>query len=439
MDLVTGSVSKKLIQFSMPIIVVNVLAMAYTMIDSIIVSRFVGETGLSILSTSMSCILVGQCFIMGAAMCINILVGRWFGAKEYNKLGSGVVNIIGVNILFSLILSIIHILFVGNIVEVLKVPAQIQRSSMEIIVIYVLSFVPQSMVQIFSGILYGLGDSKNPTKYTVISQILNIIFDMIFILVFNLGVHGAAMASTLCIIINMIILAKITYIKIKPYMHTICLEMNIIKDYLKIALPSLLQQASMSFGNLLLQVIVNGMGVDFINGYVVACQVQNLMIIPIISCCNGYETFASINIGAKENKRVHSGFSWLIKAGILCSILLGVITLVFGKGIIHMYLDDGIAFDTALFYTWILIPNSFFLLTKYGMDSIFKANMKVILFTISSFISLISRVIFSYILVVYFGIYALAIATVLGNFIATIFNGSIYFKSYYHKDYSSIN
>jgi Na+-driven multidrug efflux pump len=276
-----------------------------------------------------------------------------------------------------------------------------------------------------TAMLNGMGNSKTPMFISVCCQILNIILDILAVPVLGFGVEGAAVASLISVVISMVwtyhhlhhALAGLS--SSKPALETDCL-----RQYVPLAVPSVLQQSIMSVGSLLLQVLVNVAGVAYINGYNVACTLNNLFLLPVISCCVGYETFAAQNLGAKNTERVKKGFLELLGAGFVLCLVLSLLTCLLSRPLIGLYLTDqtSTSFQFARTYLLLLIPNYLLLLAKYSVDGLFKAQMKVYLFTISSLIALACRIAFGYLLSPSMGLTALAYATLLGNLIAVIFN-----------------
>lgn len=432
MDLTKGNISKQLFIFTLPIIIMNILNQAYVIVDGVIVSRFAGERALSILASTSAILSVGYCLINGISSSNQILSANYYGKKEYDRLKNAIVTISKSGILFIVLLAGIYYIFAGSFLRMVDLPEKLIPDTMFLLRIYTLSFPIQVLCQIYCSSLNGMGDSKTPMITCISTQVLNIILDLIAIIIFDLGVIGAAYASVFSLFVSTVW----NYLVLQKKLNKLSVsngqfDNEILGMYVRLTIPSLLQQSVMSFGNLVLQRLVNLQGIEAINGYTVACNLNSFLFIPVIGYTSSYETFASQNIGSQNEERVKEGFKTLLfQCGILC-IVLSILTLVLSKSMIMMYLKDptSSSFSFANQYLIVLIPNFFALLLKYGIDGLFKAHFKIYLFTISSFIALSARILFSYLFVNEFGLIVLAFATILGNIVAILFN--VCMKVYY--------
>lgn len=428
MDLTQGSVSKQLVRFSIPIIIMQILNQAYGIADSVIVSRYAGEEALSVMSATMAVLTVGYCLVNGAGSACHIIIASFFGQRRYDRVKNAWNTIAWAGLLFSCVLALIYILFGQFFFEMVELPPTLMAQSVTLLRVYALSFGIQLISSIAFSVLNGLGDSKTPMVICTSTQILNILLDVIVVAWMDGGVIGAAFAS----IFSLAVSAAWGCFVMKKKLNTLsnrrsAFETDILGQYIRLTVPSMLQQSVMSIGSLLLQRLVNVQGTGAINGYTIACNINNFFIIPIIAFTTAYETFASQNLGAQEERRAQQGFqSMLAQCGVVC-VILSASTLLLAKPMISLYLPNasGYSFQFAYQYILILIPNFFGLLLKYSVDALFKAHMKIYLFTISSLISLGVRILFSYIFVSRMGLLALAAATVVGNVAAILFNWTV--------------
>lgn len=431
MDLTEGKISKKLIRFTIPVIVLQFLNQAYTLTDNIVVARFVGEESLSVLSTVNSCLLVAYCLMQGFSSATSILAANLFGSHSYARLRSMLRTILISVAAISTAIFLIYGIFAMPIFRLLSVPETIQEQCHSLIWVYALTLPPTYLCSICTSALNGMGDSKTPMFISTGSQILNIVLDILAVAVWNFGVMGAAVASLFSVCVAMVLTAFF----LRKTLHALpaetengCAdsqEKGAFCQYMNLAIPSILQQSILSIGTLLLQRLVNTAGVDYINGYTVATTLNSLLLLPIVSCCIGYETFAAQNLGAKKKDRVRSGFFGILASGLLVCVVLSLATWVFSKPLVGLYLTDpaSTSFAFARLFFLLLIPNYFLTLFKNSMDGIFKAKQKVYLFTISSLAAFGIRIVLGYALAPVWGLSALAYATAIGNFCAVILDG----------------
>lgn len=425
MDLTQGNITRNLIKFSIPIIIMNIIAQAYVIADSVIVSRFLGEGALSIISSAVSATVIGYCILNGLCAGCPVIIGRLFGEKNYDRIKDALCTFRISGCIATLIITIAYILFSKQLFTSLKLPAQLLDESILLTQVYAIGFITHFYSNMQYSTLNGIGDSKSSMVICTVSQIMNVFLDIIVICFFGWGVYGASIASTFsmfvsCVWGHFVISKKLNALSDKKGKFNI----EVFKDYMKLSIPSTLQKSVLSIGSLLLQRIVNMHGVDAINAYTISINIQSILVIPVMCYTMGYETFSSQNLGAKLEDRVKEGFTTILKTGFLLCIVLSILTIIFNKPMISLYLKDVNSTSFKLAYTFVLIytPNYFFVLYKHGIDALFKANMKVHIFTISSILTLCMQIVFAYATVDILGLSALIWGISFGNIIGGLFN-----------------
>lgn len=425
MDLTVGSIRKNLVRFTIPIIMMQILNQAYSLIDSVIVAHFAGELSLSVLASVNSCMTVGYLLINGAGAACHIIIGNLFGARKYEEVKKAKHTMYLVMLFFSSIIAGCYILFSGQLLDIMQIPAEIMEESMAVLWIYALNLPAIALCIISQSVLNGSGNSKSPMLIGVGTQILNLVLDYFAVAVWGYGVAGAAAAS----LFSAVLVSILMELRAGKQMAQFCRNKVVFTwEYLKqmtsLGIPSIVQQSVMAMGTLLLQVLVNKQGIDYINGYTVACTINSFIMIPVLACCSGYETFAAQNFGAGSNRRVKDGFRILLLYGMLFNLILAVLTVLLSGFFIQLYLKNpaSAAFTFAEYYLYILIPNYFVQFAKNSIDAIFKAQKKVYLVTASSILSLVCRVAMGWLFAGMFGILALAYTTTAGNLAALFFN-----------------
>lgn len=429
MDLTKGKVSTALLKFTMPIILMQILNQAYMVADSVIVSRFVNDTALSVWSSANNILLIGYAVLSGFNGASHIVVGRFYGERKYDEVKPTVFTLGLAGMLLGFFMTFIYIAFSKSVFVLMQLPEEILAQCTRVSIIYALSF-PLTGIQGAAGaVINGSGNSKTQTTICVSTQILNIVLDVIIIKCFGVGVEGAAWASDFSMLVSCVwniacahlILKKKT--SAKMYFSGASL-----KEYLVLAVPTIIQSSVLSIGTMALQVIVNQAGIEYINGYTVATTIFNLLLLPIVATSVGFETFASQNIGAKEDGRVKEGYHFLIKEGVIVCLVLSVIDIFFSGTLMAMYSLDvnGSGYAFAKLYLLFMVPNFFLQLVKYSIEALFKANLKMNLFAISSVLSLVCRIVFAFAGVSALGLTAMAWALLFGSAVSAVFD--IYWK-----------
>lgn len=424
MNLTKGNTAKTLVRFTLPILFMNLINQAYNIADGVITARFISERALSVLSAATAVLMVGYCLLTGAANACPVLIAQLCGKGARRELRGAVFTLAAASVGISGLLCAVYVVFAGLIVRAAQVPPEIAEDCEKLIALYAVGFIPTLLTQAGVAVLNGMGDSKNPTWMCISTQILNIFLNLLAVLVFDLGLWGVAAASVFSVLVNAVLAWVWVLRAIRGQGSGVYGSAGSLRRYGALAVPSMLQQSVMAFGNLILQVLVNRQGVAYINGYNVGGNLSNLLLVALIACCTGYETFAAQNLGAGAYGRVRAGFCTLLVVGAGLCAVLSLVTVFASDALISFYLSDpaDTAFVFARQYLLLLLPNLPLTLLKYGVDAVFKANLKVYLFTVSSLVSLGARIAFSFLAFGALGPAALAVGVVFGSGAALVFN-----------------
>lgn len=425
MDLTKGKVSTALLKFTMPVILMQILNQAYMVADSVIVARFVNETALSVWASANNILLIGYAVLSGFAGASHIVVGRFYGERKYDEIRPTVFTMGVAGMSLGVLMTVLYIAFSRAVFVAMRLPEEILTQCTELAMIYALSF-PLTGIQGAAGaVINGSGNSKTQTTICVSTQILNIVLDVIIISGFGIGVEGAAWASDFSMLVSCIWNVACAHLILKKKTQAkMYFSKTALKEYLQLAVPAIIQSSVLSIGTMVLQVIVNQAGIEYINGYTVATTIFNLLLLPIVATSVGFETFASQNIGAKAQDRVREGYHFLIKEGVAVCIVLTVTDIFFSGAMMSIYSLDvtGSGYAFAKMYLYLMIPNFFLQLVKYSIEALFKANLKMNLFAASSILSLVCRIGFAFLTVSSIGFITMAWALLFGSAISAAFN-----------------
>ncbi len=422
MDLTVGDIKKVLIKFAIPIIILQILNQAYMLIDSIIVSRYAGGNQFAILSNISTLTTLGYCLIQGGAIASNVIFAKLFGSNDYKEIMSAKKTFNIINLIYSIIIFLLYSLFAKQLLNLINIPSHLLNKSIIVLIVYALNFIPTSLIMVNQGILTGSGDSKTPMILCIVFQILNLILDYIAIAIYGYGVLGAAVASLIAAILS----AIFTYLKatsiVKDYYYKASFSINWLKKAVKLAIPSIISQSVLSLGSFILQIIVNGYGVEIINGYNVGLSLNNVVIMPIIALCTAYESFGGQNLGANKLDRVKKGYQTLLKIGLALCLIAMVITYLLKDFCVSLYITD----KTLTSYTYakqlflILSINYFILFIKSSFDSYYKAHQKMTYLAVISSICLATRIILCFALTNKIGPVFLAYACIISNLLGVL-------------------
>lgn len=409
--------------FFLPIMLGNLFQQCYNLVDSAVVGRYVGEQALAAVG---ACLALTNVFIFianGSGIGAAVIVGNHFGAKNYKKMKTAIFTSFIAFFLLSIALGLIGFLFGKTFMLWLKVPSDILEMSVIYLKIYFLGLPFLFMYNIIANLFNALGKSKYPLFFLIFSSILNVFLDLLFVIKFKSGIKGVAWATLISQGISSLFSFLVFMFRIKKYENsetyqkTNVFSFYELKNIVKIALPSVFQQSTISIGLLLIQSVVNSFGSQALAGFSVGLRIESLGSVAMVASGTALSTFVAQNIGANKYERIKKGY---ISANIL-SIIFGIIFFIlvrcFTNSIISIFLGESIseiAYKTAVAYLNYMSIVLCGLGFKQNSDGVLRGSQDMTAFTIGNVVNIVLRVAFPYIFAQKLGISAVWIATPIG-------------------------
>lgn len=335
-----GNIWKLLITFSIPLIIGNLLQQMYNTADSIIVGNFVGSNGLAAVGSGTALINLIIAFAQGAAVGAGVVVSQYIGADKKDKIKISVHTSICISIILGLILSLLGIFASPSLLIMMKTPKVVLKSSILYLQIYCGGLIFNVIYNMATGILNAAGNSKKPLVYLAIASFTNIILDLLFIKIFNLGVMGAAIATDIsqaisCILaIGYLLKVKSDY---KLYIKDLKINKETAVKIIKIGLPTAIQNMVISFSNVLVQSSVNAYGATAMAGYAAYLKIDGFNILPVLSISMAVTTFTGQNVGANRLDRVKKGMYSSLIMVLVYTAFIGAVLLVFSHQVLGLF------------------------------------------------------------------------------------------------------
>ena len=341
-DMTSGSPAKLIFGFAIPMFLGLLFQQFYSMVDTLIVGKFLGVNPLAGVgsTTSLNFMVLGFC--MGVCNGFAIPVAQMFGAKEEHRLRKYVTNGAWLCIGLSVVLTLIVVLACRTILTVMDTPEEIFEYAYIYIVIVFAGIPCTFLYNILAGIIRSLGDSKTPVLFLAIASAINIGLDLIFVLLFGMGVEGPAIATVLAQGISGIICLFYMYRKF-PVLHASRDEWKPELHYMGklcfIGIPMGLQYSVTAIGSLVLQTAVNGLGAMVVAGVTAAQKINMFISCPIESLGQTMAPYAGQNMGAGKIDRIGKGLKSAVLMGWGVSIICFLIAVLFGKQLTLLFVD----------------------------------------------------------------------------------------------------
>ncbi len=436
--------------FSLPIIIGNLFQQLYTMVDSAVVGRFVGEQALAAVGASYSLTVVFICVAIGGGVGSSVIVSKYFGARNFSAMKTAVSTAFLTFLGISIFLGAVGIVINRPLLVALKTPSDALDMALVYLRIYFLGLPFLFMYNVISSMFNALGKSRIPLVFLIFSSVLNVALDFLFVAVFKTGVAGAAWATLIAQGLSCVLSFAVfmnTLGKFKDSDDGVAAAEGVVSgvscgesfggcagaggrlscgslsrggyrkfrffdgrelaSMAKIAIPSILQQSTVSIGMMLVQSVVNSFGSEALAGYSAFSRIASIAIVPMAALNNSMSSYTAQNIGAGKPERVVKGYHAANLMVAFFAVILCVCIEIFYRPLISLFIGTG-GSETALrtgqaalrfegfFYCWIGF--------KMACDGLLRGAGDMKVFTLANLINLSIRVVVSIVCAPRFGI-----------------------------------
>lgn len=342
-DLTTGKEGKLIFQFAAPMLLGNVFQQLFSVVDSIVVGKFVGKEALAAVGASFPVIFIMVSMIIGLVMGTTVVISQFFGAKDYVKVKRAIDTMYIYSAIAGVIATIIGLIISEPLLRLLGLPEEIMPQAVQYLRIYLSGIIIFFGFNGTSAVLRGLGDSKTPLYFLIIATIANIILVLLFVAVFKWGVAGAAYATLISNALAFglaIYWLNRTHKIIRISISELQFDREIFRQSVRIGLPTGIQQTLVAMGALALMGIVNKFGTNVIAGFSVANRLDSLALIPAMSFSQALSTFVGQNIGANKPERIRAGLIATVKMSGIVTIVTTIFIIFSGHILISLFTND---------------------------------------------------------------------------------------------------
>lgn len=411
---------KALLVFALPMIIGNLFQQFYTMVDSVVVGRYVNESALAAVGASYSLTTVFISIAIGGGVGASVLTSKYFGAKDYERMISSVKTALTAFFVLSILMGIFGLVCSRQIMILLQTPASVLEDAMTYLNIYFVGLPFLFMYNILSSMFNALGRSKIPLYLLIFSSVFNMVLDVFMVRTLHMGVAGVAVATLIAQGISAVLSGIIFAREMKQYrISRKCpwFEAGEFCTMTKIALPSIFQQSTVSIGMMLVQSVVNSFGAEMLAGFSAAMRVESICVVPMAAMGNVLSAYTAQNIGAGRTDRVRKGYytGYGIVVGfavILCLWLElsyeSLMLLFLGNEGTSLALETGMGYLRFMGWFFVLIG------LKMITDGLLRGAGDMVMFTVANLVNLGIRVVVAVTLAPRFGIAMVWIAVPIG-------------------------
>ena len=341
--LTTGDYRKKIILFALPIFVGRLFQQLYNTVDSLIVGNFLGPGALAAVSSTGSYVWLVVGFFIGLSMGAGTVIARNIGARDAEQTERSVHTAVALGIAAAVVMSLFGVFCSDTVLRLMGTPDDVFPLAAAYLKVYFAGASGLVMYNTFVGILQAAGDSRHPLIYLIISSVVNIILDLLFVAVFDMGVEGAAFATVISQILSALLAMRRLMKTDASYglrLRKIGFERHNLKEILRFGLPSAMQSCVVDFSNILIQTYINSFGSLAMAGIGAYQKLEGFAFLPVISFSIAMSTFVSQNIGAKDRERAAKGIVFGLLTAVILIEVIGLSMYMFAPQLVSFFSRD---------------------------------------------------------------------------------------------------
>lgn len=339
-DMTQGNPYSQIIAFALPIFLSQVFQQLYNTADTLIVGRFLGTNALAAVSSSGTLIFLLVSFFNGTSMGAGVVVSKYFGAKDNDKISRAIHTNIVFSLMCGVVLTLVGVFLTPTFLVWMKTDPDVLPEAIEYFRYFFLGSLAMIMYNACRGIMSALGDSKRPLYYLIFSSLLNVALDVLFVAGFGWGVWSAAVATVLSQAASVVLCLRHLLMKDQIYsvqLKKLRIDKAMLLEILRYGLPAGVQNSVIAFANTIVQTQINSFGKYATAAYGTHGKIEGFAFLPIVSFNMAISTFISQNLGAGLYDRVKQGARFGTVAAVLMAELVGVLCYIFAPQLIGLF------------------------------------------------------------------------------------------------------
>lgn len=338
-----GNPYRLILEFAIPIFLSQVFQQFYNTADTLIVGKFLGTEALAAVSSSGNLIFLLTSFFIGTAMGAGVVISRYFGARDYEKVSRAVHTTIALGIVCGVFLTVAGVVFTPVLLQWMDTDPDVMPQAVEYFRYYFLGVFAVVEYNNCKSIMNALGDSKRPLYYLIISSLLNIALDLLFIGGFGWGVWAAAVATIISQAVSMILC--LVHLCKKGTLYQVELKKlrfdgRMMREIIHYGFPAGIQNSVIGLANVIVQTNINSFGKLATAAYGSYSKIEGFAFLPVNSFTMALTTFIGQNLGAREHERAKKGANFGIWSSVICAELIGVAIYAAAPYLIRMFSDN---------------------------------------------------------------------------------------------------
>lgn len=344
-DMTAGSPAKAIVGFTIPVFIGNIFQQFYSMVDTIIVGKFVGTKALAAVGSvgTINFLIIG--FMLGLTAGFTVLTAQRYGAGDMKNMRRTVGSAAVLSLIVTLVMTLVSMLGMRGLLQFMHTPEDIFADAYQYIMIICGGIFATVLYNLLASVLRALGNSQVPLYFLILSALLNVVLDLLFIIAFHWGAAGAAYATVISqgvsgILCLVYIAKKMPELRLEK--EDFRLSAHIVKMQVGIGIPMALQYSITAIGTMMVQSALNMLGSMAVAAFTAASKVEQIATQAYVALGTTMATFCAQNMGAGKLDRIRRGFRATTWIGVAYSLVFGLLTAFFGKYLTYLFVSSDV-------------------------------------------------------------------------------------------------
>lgn len=339
-DMTQGNITRHIISFAFPLLIGNIFQQLYNTVDTWVVGNFVSNEAFSAVGSVGPIVNMLIGFFMGLSSGAGVVISQYYGAHRHEEVEKTVHTAVLMTLIMGVLFTFLGLGFIPFALRLMKTPVNVMPESTAYLTIYFSGILGLMLYNMGAGILRAVGDSTRPFYYLLVCALMNTILDLVFVLVFHMGVEGVALATVLsqctsAVLVMITLLRTDTCIKLT--IGKLRLHLDMLKKIVQVGIPAAIQMAITAFSNIFVQSYINYFGADCMSGWTAYAKVDQLLFMPMQSIALAATTFVGQNLGSNQTDRARKGVWRAIILAVSSTVILMIPMLIFASPIVSFF------------------------------------------------------------------------------------------------------
>ena len=339
-DMTQGNITRHIISFALPLLVGNIFQQLYNTVDTWVVGNYVSNEAFSAVGTVGPVINMLIGFFTGLSSGAGVVISQYYGARRHQEVHDAVHTAIVMTLVLGVAFTGIGLAMIPYMLRLMNTPANVLPESTAYLTIYFSGILGLMLYNIGAGILRAVGDSQRPFYFLVVCAVINTVLDLVFVLAFDMGVEGVALATILAqgtsaVLVIITLMRTDECIKLK--LRDLKIHWAVLKKIIIVGIPAAIQMAISSFSNIFVQSYINYFGADCMSGWTAYSKVDQLLLLPLQSIALASTTFVGQNLGRDLPDRARAGVKRALTLAIAFTLVLMVPIMVFAGPVVSFF------------------------------------------------------------------------------------------------------